>query len=420
MSTDEVSKLFREEVFHDKQNTWLANIVLVRPLSFWMLALGASALASLVIIFLVWGSYTRKAKATGYVMPVQGLIKIASQQTGQISDLKVKEGQLVDVGQVMAVLSTERNTINGGAQAELGKLLDLRRDLMDQDKKKSVVLYNQQINALKARIASTRGELQQVERTVLIQSQRVEISEKLLEKQKRLHAEKFITEITLQQKEQEWLTDVSVLENFKRGRTSLERDLETLNADLAQLPAKQENELSLIARNQALLAQDRIENETRRETLLKAPQAGMVTAISAERGKLIVAGQPILNLVPIGAEMQVEVYVPSKAVGFIREGSKTLLQFQAFPYQKFGSHNGTVLRISRTAVTPSELPFPAQQGDLYYVAVVELEKQTVMAYGKKEPLQSGMVVDASILLDRRTLLEWTFEPLYSISGRWER
>jgi membrane fusion protein len=74
--------------------------------------------------------------------------------------------------------------------------------------------------------------------------------------------------------------------------------------------------------------------------------------------------------------------------------------------------------VSRTAVASTELPFPSQQGELYYVATVLIAKQTVTAYGQEQPLQSGMLVDANILLDRRSLFEWVFEPLYSISGRW--
>jgi hypothetical protein len=50
------------------------------------------------------------------------------------------------------------------------------------------------------------------------------------------------------------------------------------------------------------------------------------------------------------------------------------------------------------------------------VATVKLNKQTVTAYGKEQPLQSGMLVDASILLDRRTLFQWVFEPLIPFRG----
>ena len=47
-----------------------------------------------------------------------------------------------------------------------------------------------------------------------------------------------------------------------------------------------------------------------------------------------------------------------------------------------------------------------------------LTKKTVTAYGKEEPLQSGMGFDANLVLETRTLLEWVFEPVYSVSGNW--
>ena len=140
--------------------------------------------------------------------------------------------------------------------------------------------------------------------------------------------------------------------------------------------------------------------------------------MATNAGKLAIAGQPLFSLIPEGASLQADLYVPSRAAGFIREGSKALMQYQAYPHQKFGSHEGVVTKISRTAVAGNELPFPVPQGDLFYVATVQLNKQTVTAYGKEERLQSGMVVDASILQDRRTLFEWVFEPLYSITGKW--
>ena len=155
--------------------------------------------------------------------------------------------------------------------------------------------------------------------------------------------------------------------------------------------------------------------------LLKSPQAGVVTAILTDQGKLAAPGQPLLNLIPDGAELQADVYLPSRAAGFVRLGTRALLQFQAFPYQKFGSHEARVIKLSRVAVSGSELPYPAPPaaaGELFYVASLALDKKTVLAYGKDEPLQPGMGFDANLILDTRTLLEWVFEPLFSISGNW--
>ncbi len=415
---EEQSKLFRNEVFEAKRDTWLGQIVLIRPISFAFLTMTTVVLAAAVLVFLFWGEYTRKAKVSGYIVPSQGLIKIVPQQTGVIAELRVKEGQFVQRGEILALLNSERATAAGGVQAEFNKQIAVRRDSLISDREKIDTLYAQQTRALGDRIASQRTELAQVESGLRLQQERIRITDQMLDKQRRLHADKFISDLALQQKEQDRLTELAALENLNRSRTGILRDISTLASDLKTLPVKRENELSALDRNLATLEQDRVENESRREIQLIAPQSGIVTAIAADPGKLAVAGQPLLNILPQGAGLQADVYVPSRAAGFIRAGSKALLQYQAYPYQKFGSHEGTIAKISRTAVAASELPFPAQQGELFYVATVELAKQTVTAYGKEERLQSGMLVDCSILLDRRTLFEWVFEPLYSISGRW--
>jgi membrane fusion protein len=53
-----------------------------------------------------------------------------------------------------------------------------------------------------------------------------------------------------------------------------------------------------------------------------------------------------------------------------------------------------------------------------YRVTVNLNKQTVTAYGNLMPLQPGMKLEADVLLERRRLVEWMFEPLFSISGKW--
>jgi len=116
-------------------------------------------------------------------------------------------------------------------------------------------------------------------------------------------------------------------------------------------------------------------------------------------------------------------YVPSHAVGFIKPGMTAMLRYRAFPYQKFGQHPARVREIATTSVRPEELPTSAAampgaaQSEPVYRIRLELDQQTVMAYGAAMPLRSGMLVDANVMLERRKLYEWVLEPLFSISGR---
>ena len=52
-----------------------------------------------------------------------------------------------------------------------------------------------------------------------------------------------------------------------------------------------------------------------------------------------------------------------------------------------------------------------------YRVRVKLDKQTVRSFGNDVELRSGMLVDAEIVRDRRPILEWVLEPLYSIRGK---
>ena len=107
-----------------------------------------------------------------------------------------------------------------------------------------------------------------------------------------------------------------------------------------------------------------------------------------------------------------------------------LLRLLACPYQKFGSQTGRVLRVSRVPLQAGELaalPLPTPStgavaavggvGEPLYRITVALDRQAISAYGREQPLAAGMQLDADVLLDRRRLVEWLFEPVLGLAGR---
>jgi len=122
--------------------------------------------------------------------------------------------------------------------------------------------------------------------------------------------------------------------------------------------------------------------------------------------------------------MQAMLYATSKAIGFVKIGDPVELRYEAYPYQQFGTYSGEVVAISRSTLTASELSGisnlldqrsdPDDRGAPVYRITVDLDSQFVMAYGKEERLQAGMLLEADIVQDTRRLYEWVFEPLYSL------
>nr|WP_229504882.1 HlyD family efflux transporter periplasmic adaptor subunit [Massilia mucilaginosa] len=158
--------------------------------------------------------------------------------------------------------------------------------------------------------------------------------------------------------------------------------------------------------------------------LITAPQAGTVTAIHAARGAAVGTGTPLLSIVPRGATLEAHLYASCRAIGFLRPRQQVHLRYLAYPYQKFGHYRGTIKSISRTGIEPAELPaqFGAvagggKAGEALYRITVTLARQDVTAYGARVPLAPGMQLDADVLLERRRLVEWVLDPVYTITGR---
>ncbi len=198
-----------------------------------------------------------------------------------------------------------------------------------------------------------------------------------------------------------------------------------LESERNDLPLVSQAQIAGIERRIAEVGQQLAEAEARREIVITAPQSGTVTAIQVERGGSVKTAVPLLSIVPAGATLEAHLFSPSRAVGFVQADQRVLLRYQAYPYQKFGHHEGRVANIARSAINPGELPSQlAGLTSLYgatepvYRIVVSLERQSVTAYGRPMPLQPGMQLEADVIIDRRRLIEWVLDPLYTLTGKW--
>jgi membrane fusion protein len=142
-----------------------------------------------------------------------------------------------------------------------------------------------------------------------------------------------------------------------------------------------------------------------------------VSTVFVDVGASVSSGTLLMSILPEGSTIEAHLFVPSKSVGFVRVGQQVGLRYDAFPYQRFGSQPGTLRQISNSTLAPVDTGLPNKIKEPSYRAIVRLERATLSAYGKELPLQAGMMVEADIALDRRRLIEWMFEPLFSVTGR---
>lgn len=413
--------LFRREVLEAKRAGWLGGISLAHPVPLWVLTTAAVVVALTVALFLTFGTYTRRSRVVGQLVPSKGLAIVLAPATGVVSRVDIPEGAKVNAGQVLAVVAVPRSTMGSGdTMAALEQRLQRRQEGLASAQSAQEQLLEAQAHGLAAQLAATRRELAQIEAEVGTRQGQVRIANETLDRLRQLQRDRYVSDLQIKQQEAAALEQVSEMQTLQRQAIGMRRIMAQLQQALQQIPGQRQAAEASHQRDLALLEQEQVETEARGALALSSPVTGIVATQLAKPGQAVQAGEPLLSVLPSDGELDAELLVPSRAIGFIEPGDSVLLRYHAYPYQKFGHQEGHVARISRSALRPSEfgaLNGNAQASEPFYRVTVALARQTVTAYGKPEALKPGMLLDADILGERRRLVEWVFEPLYSLKGK---
>lgn len=412
-----MSRLFRAEVFETKRADWLGTIRLATPLSHRLLSACALLIAATLIAFAVFGQYTRRERTSGTLVPASGLIEVPAAAAGVVTRVLVDQGASVHAGDSLVALSSDHISAALGDTATIvGDQLKLQRaridiDLADQDK-----LQKAQSAALNERIGMLRAQLSQIDAQTTIQQQAARNARALLAKVQPLLDKGYISALQVQQQEAATLEAEAQLKALARQRIDAQQQVATQQEQLTQLPLTIDAQRHEFERKRAEIDESIAQNEVTRAAVLRAPQDAIVSSVMVKPGQTLAAGQIAVALVPKDSILEARLLVPSRAIGFVEPGSRVVLRYAAYPYQKFGLHGGRVKVVSRNAMTPAQVSglFGQQANEAMYRIDVELDAQSIEAYGRQEALKPGMALDADILLDRRRLVEWIFEPLYGM------
>lgn len=109
--------------------------------------------------------------------------------------------------------------------------------------------------------------------------------------------------------------------------------------------------------------------------------------------------------------------LPTRSAGFVQKGDAVNIRFDTFPYQKFGLMTGAITNVDKALILESDKNLPIQIDQAMYRVTASLPAQFMKAYGEQFPLKTGMLVEADIILETRTLLEWLLDPIYAIQGK---
>lgn len=411
--------LFRQQAldFQRDQRQW-GGVALVQPLSTRIAAWGLVASVALLIAFLFVAPYARKETVSGFLMPGTGTARIHLPQPGTISQVHVAEGQAVEAGEALITVTTPQVTAEGtDVGAAIHDSLTRQRALLASQVELEGKRTAAERERLSALVAGLGTEIAHLQAQAATQRDRIRLSEGMVASAASLNPRGYVSELELRRREETLLEHRQNLDVLGQQLAARRNQLVEMRSALDQLPMAEADRLRALRGELSTVEQRIAETSGRRAYVVRAPIAGQVSALQATVGQPADPRRLQLSIVPGGGTLQAELFVPTRAVGFVRNGQEVRILYDAFSYQHFGTHQGRIVRVSQTILTPGDATGPVALTEPAYRVTATLERQTVEARGEAMPLQPDMLLRADIILDRRPIMAWILGPLLGAGAR---
>jgi hemolysin D len=167
--------------------------------------------------------------------------------------------------------------------------------------------------------------------------------------------------------------------------------------------------------------------------VIDSPIDGIVqSSILTTPGQVVSPGEELLRIVPDGAVLEIESYLPNQDIGFVAVGQKAVVKLEAFPFTRYGTIEAVVTRVAHDAI-PEPNAAQAEQDssrpqrgatpagadrvqNLVYAVTLKPATDSINVDGARIPLGPGMEVTTEIKTGSRRILDYIFSPLVQIGS----
>ena len=400
--------LFRHEVTQARRQRLAGAVVAATPprsgLYAWLLIAVTGAIAAI----LVFGQHAARSQVRGIVSYDSGIARIHPNAAGEIRDIHVREGMRVPAGAPLVTLALAQGTGMAPQLADLARQdaeLQRQQELADAlHRADAGTLARQRIN-LSAAVGS-------LERQRGLAAGQVRLAQADARRAAALAAEGAGTQRQVEESRGAVLARRAELEGLTERIIAQRDQLRAVDAQLAQGAIETERSRSDLAARRAALAEQRSALTRLDRIVLTAPVAGTVEQVGGQIGQRAHPEAALVTLVPADSRIEVWLYAPSRAVGFVRPGQEVRLQFDAFPHQTYGAGRGTVRAISRVPVDAATIDRALGIEEPVFRIRVSIDAVPAAARAQGR-LRAGMTVAADLVLERRPLWRVLFNPFAS-------
>lgn len=351
-----------------------------------------------LLILLTWAwlfKLEEVSTGTGKVIPSSKEQVIQSLEGGILTKLNVKEGEIVERGQVLAQLDPTRFESNVGES-------------------ESLLIASRATSArLRAEVSGTPLSFPEEvlkylklvkEETALYQSRRANLEESLAGLQQALVLVQQELEMTAPLVAKGAASEVEVL-RLKREANDLRNQMNDIRN---QYYVKAREELSKA--NTDVETQQQVvrgKSDTLNRTIFKSPVRGVVKEIDVMTlGGVVPQNGKLMTIVPLDEKLLVEARISPRDIAFIRPDQEALVKITAYDYSIYGGLKGKV-----TVISPDTLRDEVKQDQFYYRVYIRTDSDKLRnAAGQEFNITPGMVASVDIRTGAKTVMDYLIKP----------
>ena len=352
-----------------------------------------------LVVFVIWAYNSPIEEVTrgqGNVIPSSREQVVQSLDPGIITEILVKEGDIVEKGQVLLKLDDTRSSaVLRESEAKVQNLEAMIARLKAE-------AYGKELSFPK----NVSNELRQREHAAYVARRRAvtDAVSSLTASKAALDKE---IEITAPMVAQGVVSEVELLRMRRQSSELTLQITERRNRYMADA----NNELAQAKENMAMRA-DPVDRSQ-----IRAPMRGIVKDIQINTvGGVVNVGQDIMQIVPLDDKLLVEAYIRPQDVAFIRPGLPAVVKVSAYDYSIYGGLNGKVTLISPDTVSNSmqnranDLKLDPNQ--VYYRILVQTTSNSLKdKNGKEMPIIPGMVATVDVKTGEKTVFQYLIKPI---------
>ncbi|KHS90171.1 hemolysin secretion protein D [Pectobacterium brasiliense] len=397
------------------------------------------AIGAFFLFFILWAGFANIDEVTrgdGKAIPSSRLQKIQNLEGGIITEVFIREGQVVNAGDPLLRLDDTRFASNVG-ETEADRLALLSRiERLNAEINGQELVLSEEITTQAPKIAAGEKELYNSRRQQL-HNEISGLEEQLIQRQQELRdfsakEIQFRNSLGLLQQEIKMsepliaegaISKVEVL-RLRRAEVETRGQLDSIKLSIPRAESaikESENKIeetrsrykseALSQLSEAQTSLNKIEatgkalEDRVNRTLVVSPVRGIVQQVLVNTiGGVIQPGSDLVEIVPLDDKLLVEAKIRPQDIAFLHPGQDAIIKLTAYDYTIYGGLKGQLEQISPDTVTDKE-------GNSFYIIRLRTDKNYLGSADKPLLIIPGMVASVDIITGKKTILSYLLKPI---------